>query len=421
MIKLLNIKLFRENPDAVRADLTRRGKEERSGEVDEVIALDERVRALGVEGDALRSRRNEVSREVNEAKKAGEDAAELLEEAKGLPEKIKANEDERVLVEEKMRSLLMRLPNILHESVPIGAGEEDNLALREWGKPSKTKAKSHVDLLEEKGLADFPRAANISGARYYFLKGRLVELDLALQRLALEMLKGKGFELVSPPTIMQRALYEGVTDLSDFGEVMYKIDGEDAYLIATAEHPLVAMHAGEILDCLPKKYAGLSRCYRKEAGAHGKDQKGVFRVHEFNKVEQVAFCRLDDSWKLQEELLANAEEFFQAIEVPYRVVSVCTGDIGTVAARKFDLEAWMPAQQAYREVVSCSNCTDYQANRLKIRWRNPKTNKTEPVHTLNSTMVATSRAIVAILENHQSGGKVKVPKALRPYCGFDEL
>ena len=405
----------------MRADLRKRGKKKRLGEVDEVISLDERVRALGMKGDELRKRRNDVSKEVSEAKKADKSAVELLAEAKALPKKIKENESGQAQAREKLRSLLMQLPNVLHESVPAGASEEDNLVLKEWGEPSKAKAKSHVDLMEEKNLADLPRAANIAGARHYFLKGRLLELDLALQKLALDMLKKKGFELLAPPTIMQRAPYEGVTDLSDFEEVMYKIEGEDAYLIATAEHPLVAMHANEILDKLPLKYAGLSRCYRREAGAHGKDQKGIFRVHEFNKVEQVVFSRPEDSWKLQEELLANAEEFFQAIEVPYRIVSVCTGDIGTVAARKFDLEAWMPAQQAYREVVSCSNCTDYQANCLKIRWRNPKTKKTEPIHTLNSTMVATSRAIVAILENHQEGTQIKVPKALRPYCGFDEL
>ena len=418
---MLSIKLFREGAETVRSDLRKRGKEERLGEVDEVISLDERVRTLGMEGDELRKRRNEVSREVNEAKKTSKDTTTLLKEAKALPAKIKAKEDDQAQAKKKMHSLLMRLPNILHESVPVGAGEKDNLVLKSWGEPSKAKAKSHVDLIEEKGFADLPRAASIAGARHYFLKGRLLELELALQKLALDMLKEKGFELLAPPTIMQREPYEGVTDLSDFEEVMYKIEGEDAYLIATAEHPLVAMHANEILEKLPLKYAGLSRCYRKEAGAHGKDQKGIFRVHEFNKVEQVVFARPEDSWKLQEELLANAEEFFQAIEVPYRIVSVCTGDIGTVSARKFDLEAWMPAQQAYREVVSCSNCTDYQANCLKIRWRNPETKKTEPVHTLNSTMVATSRALVAILENHQEGTGIKVPKALRPYCGFDEL
>ncbi|OIO27368.1 serine--tRNA ligase [Candidatus Micrarchaeota archaeon CG1_02_60_51] len=419
---MLNIRLFRETPDMVRADLEKRGRVEKIHEVEQVIQLDSLWKELGVTGDALRKRRNDISREINEAKKAGKDAAKLLKEAGELPQKIKENEFEQAEAEARLRGLLMRFPNILHESVPVGADDSANRVLRTWGEPRRDKAKSHVDLIEEKGLADLERAAKISGARYYFLKNELVELDLALQKMALDMLKARGFTLQSPPSMMQRAAYEGVTDLGDFEGVMYKAEGEDEYFIATGEHPLVAQHMGEILEKLPIKYAGVSRCYRKEAGAHGKDQKGIFRVHEFTKVEQVAFCKPEDSWNLQEELFANAEEFFKAIEIPYRAVSVCTGDIGTVAARKYDIEAWMPAQQAYREVVSCSNCTDYQANRLKIRWRNPTTNKTESVHTLNSTMVATSRALVAILENRQKpDGSISIPKALQKYCGFGEI
>jgi seryl-tRNA synthetase len=422
---VLEIKLIRKNPEAVRANLARRNNPVFLEWFDDLLVVDAEQRRLLQELEQLRATRNQLTEKIKELKKTGEDASALLNEAAQLPQKIKAVEEQQEKLAQRMKNYLMRLPNLLHESVPTGKDESENEVVREWGgkKIPCDDPKSHVDLLAQLDVGDLERAAKISGARFYYLKNELVLLDLALQRLALEMLFKKGFTLVEPPHMMARKPYEGVTDLNDFKEVMYKVEEEDLYLIATSEHPLVSMHWNEILEAeeLPIKYAGISPCYRKEAGAHGKDTKGIFRTHQFNKVEQIVFCKPEESWQLHEELLANAEEFFKKIEIPYRVVNICTGDIGTVAAKKYDIEAWMPAQQKYREVVSASNCTSYQAARLGLRYRTGKKNakgeeEKELVHTLNSTMVATGRAMVAIMENHQQDdGSVIIPKALRPY------
>jgi seryl-tRNA synthetase len=416
---MLSVKILRENGDALRGDLESRGQPERVTEVDEAVLLDKLTRELGVKVDALRKRRNEASREVNEAKKAGRDAAALLKEAAALPAEIERLEEETVGAQQALNALLARLPNLLHESVPRAKGEEGNVVVRKHG-VCKSGGESHVDLLARRGLIDLERAAKIAGARTYFLKGKLALVDLALQRFALEFLAKKGFTPVAPPNFLNRSFYEGVTDLGDFENVMYLL-GEEQFLIATSEHPLVAMHANEVLEGLPLKYAGVSPCYRREAGAHGKDQKGIFRVHQFNKVEQVVFCSADDSWKMHEELLANAEEFTRLLELPYRVVNVCSGEIGSVAAKKYDIEAWMPVQGAYREIISCSNCTDCQSNALNIRTGKYGGAKAS-VHTLNSTLMADTRTLVALVENHQTtDGAVRLPRALAEYCGFNEF
>lgn len=418
---MLEIKLIRETPDVVRNDLRKRGGGEKLRMLEELIAADKEWRRLKELAEKLRAERNQASRRVNELKKEGKDASQAIREAAEIPGKIAALESQLSSIREKEDYYLMRLPNVLHESVPVGVGEEDNAVVRSWGEPRRLPfpAKSHVDLLHLLDVADLERAANIAGARFYYLKNELVLLDLAIQKFALDLLVKKGFTPVYPPFFMRRKPYEGVTDLKDFEDVMYKIEGEDLYLIATSEHPIAAMHNDEILeeDRLPLKYAGVSTCFRKEAGAHGRDTKGIFRVHQFTKVEQFVFCRPGDSWKIHEELIANAEEIFQRLQLPYRIVSVCTGDIGTVAAKKYDLETWMPAQNAYREAVSCSNCTSYQAARLGIRYRKAgKFEEKELVHTLNSTAVANPRAIVAILENFQrEDGGVAIPLALQPY------
>jgi seryl-tRNA synthetase len=272
------------------------------------------------------------------------------------------------------------------------------------------------------------RAARAAGSRFFYLKNDLVLLGRALELFALKHLAAKGFTAIEPPYMLRRQAIEGAVDLKDFEDVIYKVEaagGEPPlYLIATSEHPLAAYHMGEILETkqLPLRYAGISPCFRKEAGAHGKDTKGIFRVHQFSKVEQFVYCAAEDSWALQEELLQNAEEIYQALKIPYRVVDICTGDLGTVAARKFDIEAWMPVQGAYREVVSCSNCTDYQARRYNTRHRANPGDPTQFVHTLNSTAVAIQRTLVAILENHQNpDGSVTIPEVLRPYVGKDRI
>ena len=273
-------------------------------------------------------------------------------------------------------------------------------------------------LAADNNWADFERATKTSGAGFYFLKGSLVLLDLALQRFSLDTLMKKGYTPVIPPYMINRKSYEEVTDLDDFEKVMYKIEDNDAYLIATSEHPMAAMYQDEIFEEkeLPLRLAGLSPCFRREIGSHGLDTKGLFRVHQFHKVEQFVYCHPDISWEIHEELCKNAEEIFQKLEIPYRVVNICTGDIGTVAAKKYDIEAWMPRENEYREVVSCSNCTTYQAVRLNIRVRDKADFESKQfVHTLNSTAVATFRTMRAILENfQQEDGSVEIPKVLRP-------
>ncbi len=423
---MLDIRFVRSSPDSVRADLRKRGDAEKLGWVDDLLAQDVDARKLKIETDTLRQRRNTIAREINAARKAGEDVAALMAEAAALPGKIRDNEAEQERIADVIRSYLMRLPNILHESVPVGKDDSENVEIRREGlvRTFDFELKNHGQLAAEQGWADFERATKISGAGFYFLKGSLVLLDLALQRYAIDLLAQKGYLPVIPPYMINRSSYEGVTDLSDFEKVMYKIDGDDAYLIATSEHPIGAMYRDEIFETkdLPLRLVGLSPCFRREIGAHGLDTKGLFRVHQFTKVEQFVFCRPEDSWRLHEELLANAEEIFKKLEIPYRVVNICTGDIGTVAAKKYDIEAWMPRENSYKEVVSCSNCTSYQAVRLNIRVRDKHDFESKQhLHTLNSTAIATSRVMRAILENFQeSDGRVGIPRLLRPYMNDQE-
>jgi seryl-tRNA synthetase len=423
---MLDIRFVRSSPDIVRADLRKRGDTEKLDWVDNLLAQDVRARKLKIDTDTLRQRRNTIAREINSARKSGQDATSLMAEAAALPRKIRDNEAEQERIADAIHAYLMRLPNILHESVPAGKDDTENVEIRREGlvKTFDFELKNHGQLAAERGWADFERAAKISGAGFYFLKGSLVLLDLALQRYAIDMLSQKGYLPVIPPYMINRSSYEGVTDLSDFEKVMYKIDGDDAYLIATSEHPIGAMYRDEIFESkdLPLRLVGISPCFRREIGAHGLDTKGLFRVHQFTKVEQFVFCRPEDSWQIHEELLANAEEIFRKLEIPYRVVNICTGDIGTVAAKKYDIEAWMPRENTYKEVVSCSNCTSYQAVRLNIRVRDSHDFESKRyLHTLNSTAIATSRVMRAILENFQEkDGRVEIPKILRPYMNDQE-
>jgi len=420
---LLDIRLIREHPEVVRADLEKRGAADRLRMLEELIECDREWRRLRAEVDELRRRRNAITGEITRLKREGRDVSGLLREAKALPEKIRGLEGRMGEYRGKVDYCLLRIPNILHESVPVGKGEDDNVPVRSWGRKPEFDfpPKDHVELGVSLGLIDVERAAKTSGARFYYLKNGAVMLDMALMNFALTEMKRKGFVPVEPPFMMRRRPYEGATDLGDFEEMLYKVEEEDLYLIATSEHPIAAMLMDEVLNAelLPLRYVGVSANFRREAGAHGKDTKGIFRAHQFNKVEQFIFCRPEESWGLHEELIRNAEELFQGLELPYRVVNVCTGDIATFAAKKYDLEVWMPAQGRYREVVSCSNCTDYQARRLNIRYREAEGKPPKGfVHTLNSTAIATGRAIVAILENYQQGdGSVIVPSVLRPFMG----
>jgi seryl-tRNA synthetase len=415
---MLDIQLFREHPEIVRKNLEKRKDSEKLEQVDEIIKLDSEWRKRKADLDSLRAERNKVSMEINQLKKAGKDASKQIKKAASLPKEIADEEKWVSEAEEKLKNYLMRMPNILHESVPYGKDDSENVEVRKWGKIPKFdfELKTHVEIAENLG-ADFDRATKLSGSGFFVLTGEIALLEQAIARYAVDLMVKKGYTLFLPPLMMKRKPYEGVTDLSDFEKVMYKVENEDEYLIATSEHPMAGFFMNETIDenQLPIKFAGYSQCFRKEIGAHGIDTKGLFRRHQFNKVEQFVFCMPEDSWKIHEELVKNAEEIFKGLEIPYHVVNICTGDIGTVAAKKYDIEAWMPRQNKYGEVVSCSNCTDYQARRLNIKCGKEGGEK-RVLHTLNSTAVATSRALVAVLENYQNkDGTVNVPKVLVPY------
>ncbi|RMD58300.1 serine--tRNA ligase [Candidatus Woesearchaeota archaeon] len=421
---MLDINYIRKYPEVVRENLKRRKVPEYLTFLDNALELDSKWRELKREVDALRARRNALSQDINKAKKEGADATTLIQEASKLPKKLEEREAELSDLQEKLKLCLYNIPNLVHDSVPYGKDDTENEVVKVVGeKPAyKFKPKSHVDLLELWKLADIKRAAKISGARWAFLKGKLVILEQALINYAIDFLSKKGFEPITPPHMMLKTAYEGVTSLEDFESVMYKIAGEDLYAIATSEHPLTAMWNNEVLteSELPIKLAGYSMCFRKEAGTHGKDTKGIFRVHQFNKVEQLIVCKPEESWDLHEELLENAAEFFESLGLHFRIVNICTGDLGMVAAKKYDIEAWYPVQNAYREVVSCSNCTSYQAVRSNIRYEHE--GKREYVHTLNSTCVATTRALAAIMENFQDErGVIHIPQALQKYTGFKTI
>jgi len=417
---MLDIRFIRENPELVKKDLKKRRDEDKIKWVDDLIVKDKEYRTLLGLNQELRHKRNLVTNEINELKKDGKDIAAKVKEAKELPGKIKEVDDKIKELQGKIYYYLMRLPNILHKSVPVGKDENDNKEVRKWGEKKKFdfKLRAHGELIESLDLADFEQAAKVAGKGFYYLIGELALMEQALQRFAIDALVKKGFKLVEPPLMLRRNPYEGVTDLKDFETMMYKVEGdnEELFLIATSEHPIGAMMMNKTLEELPLKYCGVSTCFRKEIGSHGIDEKGLFRVHQFNKIEQFIFCKPEDSWKFHEELIENAEQLFKKLKLPYRITSICTGDIGIVAAKKYDLEAWMPREKEYKEVVSCSNCTSYQAVRLNIKY--VKGEGKEYINTLNSTAIATGRALRAIIENYQQkDGSIKVPAALQPYMG----
>ncbi len=417
---LLDIKVVRESPETVKESLRKRGLNERLVEIDRLLQHDAEWRRMQAEVDQLRKKRNEVTSAIAESRKTRVDVAPLMKEAEAIPEKIKNLETRLGEERAKIDNLLLNLPNIIHNSVPFGEGEDDNVEVKKWGVLPKFdfKALDHIDLGVKQGLIDIEKAGRVAGARFYYLKEDLVRLNHSLLKYGLDFVSKKGFQLYQPPYFLRRDIIAGAVALSDFEDVIYKVEGEDLYLIPTAEHALLALHNDDIIDqsSLPLRYAGISPCFRKEAGAHGRDTKGIFRVHQFEKVEMFIFSTPEESWKLHEELLQNVEEFFQSLKVPYRVVNVCTGDLGTVAAKKYDLEGWMPGQGKYRELASCSNCTSYQAVRSKVRYREKPSLPTKYTHTLNSTLVATPRAIVAIMENNQTrDGTIEVPRVLQSY------
>lgn len=417
---MLDIRLLRENPDLVRKNIEGRQDPDKVRLLDKVIEYDKVWRGLTTKLNGLRRQKNRVSSSVSMLLREGKEASQLMAEGEGIQKTIEEVESERSDYEKLVRNGLMLLPNLLHDSVPFGKDDSQNVEFKRWGKPPdfEFEPKGHLELIGNLGLVDVERAAKVSGAGFMYLKGELVLLDLAIMRFAVDFLVKKGFGLVEPPFMIKRKAYEGVTALEDFENVLYKVDGEDLYLIATSEHPMAAMFTDEVLDKkdLPVKFVGVSPCFRKEVGTHGKYTKGLFRMHHFNKVEQFVFSLPEDSWQFHEELQRNSEELYQALGLHYRVVNVCTGDIGVLAAKKYDTEVWM-ADGTFREIGSNSNCTDYQARRLNIRYREKEGQAPKGfVHTLNNTALATSRTMIAILEQYQlRDGSVEVPRVLIPY------
>jgi len=418
---VLDMQFVRENPAKVKSNLKRRSQPGLLGLMDALLNADHKLIKVNYQSQQLKKRRNSLTREIQSLTIKKKPAAEKRKNAKVTSSKITALDARSAKLRETRAQILLRIPNLLDCSVPRGGDKHNSKPLRRWGNPAPPRSPQppHGKFLQDAGLVDFERAAKISGSGFCFLKGDLALLDNALIQYSVANLTKKGFVPILPPLLMNRRPYEGVTSLDDFETVMYKIEGQDTYLIATSEHPLCAMHAGEIFEKheLPLKYAGISPCFRREVGAHGIDTKGIFRVHQFNKVEQFVFCLPEESEKWHERLIKNAEELMQGLRLPYRIVNVCAGDMGGVAAKKYDLEVWFPRESGYKELISCSNCTSYQAVRSNIKFRRDKSSK-EFVHTLNSTAIATTRTIRAIVENFQSPeGVIKVPAPLVRYMG----
>ena len=420
---MLDPKVLREEPEKIRAMLKARAV---NFDLDALVNIDKQKRELIIKTDDLRKKRNDISLEIGKSKKEGKDTSSLLDQMKNVSTELERLESEQNKTESQYAKLAFTIPNLIHESVPVGPGSTSNKEIRKWGKVPKFdfEVKDHIYFSQSLDLVDLERAAKIAGARFYALKNDLVRLNQALINYALDFLAEKKYALIQPPFMINRTSMEGAIIAEDFENVIYKIQDEDLYLIGTSEHALVSMHSDEILDGnnLPVRYAGVSPCFRKEAGAHGRDQKGIFRVHQFDKVEQLVFSRPEDSWKEHEKMLAVAEEFYQKLGIPYRIMLLSSGDMGKVSAKTYDVEVWMAGQNAYREIVSCSNCLDYQARRLMIRFRDKTNEPTKYLHTLNSTLVATSRTLVAIMENNQTkDGHILVPQVLQKYFGKNTI
>ena len=416
---MIDIELLREQPQVIEESVVRRGLADQKPLIKQALKLDKQWRVQKAALDDLRRERNVVSEEINKRKKAGEDASEVIKQAKELPAQIQAQEGVVDKLREELDAILLTLPSPLDKAVPDGASEDENVTIKTVGEPTTLSfpAKSHVELLEELGLADFDASRRTSGSGFFFLKGSLALLDQALQQYALDVMLEEGFTPVVPPYFVRRAVVDGVVDSAFFEESMFKLEDEDLYPIATSEHPLVGMLSGvdtPVQDA-PVLLCGVSPCFRKELGAHGIDEKGLFRTHQFHKVEQVVVCAPEDSREWFEKLLGITEKIFSGLGLPIRALEMCTGDLGALKSRQVDWEVYSPRREEYFEVGSCSNLTDLQARRLGIRLRLPDGERIF-AHTLNNTAIATSRAMVAIIENFQEeDGTVRVPKALHPY------
>jgi seryl-tRNA synthetase len=422
---MLDIKLIRENPEVVKENIKKKDQESKLQLVDKVRKIDEEWRKLKTESDTLRAKRNSISKEISEAKKAGKDAAALMKRAQSIPEEIEKIENEMAKLEEEITQILRQLPNIMWKGVPKGKDSSENVEFKKGGKMPKFNfpVKSHVELTESLDIADFDASARVAGNGFYYLKGPLAILNQALIRYAIDFMIKKGYTYIEPPLMLHEKEIFASMDKTAIEQSVYSIKNEDLHLIGTSEQSVLAMHSGATIPEweLPKKYFSYSMCFRKEVGAHGINEKGLWRTHQFNKVEQFIFCKPEDSENLYDELFSNSEEILKSLELPYRAIEICTGDLADWKYRSADFEVWRPTINSYGEVMSLSNCTDYQARKLNIKCIDKQGNK-RVLHTLNDTAMATSRIMVTLLENNQQkDGSIKIPKALWKYTGFKEI
>ncbi len=421
---MLDVRFVRENIEVVKDALRKRDYDIT---VDEFLELDEKRRSLIKEVEELRNKRNRVSEEIGRLKRQGEDATSMIAEMKTVSDRIKSLDEELREVESAIKDFLLNIPNIPHESVPVGKDEDDNVEIRRWGEPREFDFEplNHWDIGESLDIVDFERASKITGARFSLMKGLGARLERALMNFMLDLNTSKGYKEVFPPIIVNRETMTGTGQLPKFEMDLFRVaDPPDYYLIPTAEVPVTNIHRDEILkeEDLPIYYTAYTPCFRREAGSYGKDTRGLIRQHQFNKVELVKFSKPEDSYDELERLTRDAEDILQRLGLPYRVVVLCTGDLGFSASKTYDIEVWLPGQGRYREISSCSNFEDYQARRANIRFRRQGKKGTEFVHTLNGSGLAIGRTLVAILENYQQkDGTVVVPEALRPYMGVDVI
>jgi len=418
---MLDIKLIRENPELVRENLKKRFQNDKIVLVDKIKRLDEEWRGLKYKADGLRSERNKVSEEINKAKKSKDKKKfdKLIKKAKEIPGLIEKLEEKTKKLSDEIKRILGQIPNILHGSVPIGKDESENVEIKKIGNPPKFdfKIKNHVNLGENLKILDFSRSAKVAGKGFYYLRGDLALLNQALIKFAVDFMNEKGYVYIEPPLMLRKEILLAAADFETLKNSIYDLKDEDLSLIGTSEYSLLGMHADELFreKDLPKKYFSYTMCFRREIGSHGVNEKGLYRTHQFNKVEQFVFCRPEDSYKHYEELMNNSIELYKKLEIPIRIVEMCSGDLAPWKAKSSDLEFWRPTTKKYEEAGSLTNCTDYQARNLNIRLEKFNGEK-QAVHTLNNTVIATSRALIAIMENNQQkDGSIKIPKALWPY------
>ena len=423
---MIDINLIRENPDLVKENIKKKFQDDKLPLVDKVKKLDEQWRKLKFEEEQLRKSRNDISKKIAEAKKSKneKEAKSLMTKAKKIPEEISESEQKRKKLEDEIKEIMYKIPNIIHKSVPIGKDDKENVEVKKFGKPQKFNfpVKSHVELGEDLGVLDFDTSAKTSGTGFYFMKGDLALLNMALINFSRDFMVKQKFEYVEPPLMIKKEVLSGVYSNTEIDAMSYKVENEDLYLIATSEHPLIGQFINKTINKseIPILQTGYSMCFRKEIGSHGIDEKGIYRTHQFNKQEMVVICEPEDSYKWYDKMLNHSVELFKALEIPFRILECCSGDLADLKAKSCDLEAWSPRQNKYFEITSLTNMEESQARRLNIKIEDK--GKRYYAHTLNNTVIATSRALVAIMENNQNkDGTINIPTVLQKYMGGKKI